>query len=73
VAGITEVQVCAWSVKEGSKVEEFDAICEVQSDKATVDITSRYKGAPASAAMGHRELIRSAQDSYASSTRKRAT
>lgn len=42
--GIREVIVKEWFVKEGDVVEQFENLCEVQSDKASVTITSRYDG-----------------------------
>lgn len=42
--GIAEVELLQWFVSPGDKVSQFDKVCEVQSDKATVEITSRYDG-----------------------------
>lgn len=42
--GIAEVEVLKWYVTPGTKIAQFDKLLEVQSDKATVDITSRYDG-----------------------------
>ncbi|RIA92968.1 2-oxoacid dehydrogenases acyltransferase-domain-containing protein [Glomus cerebriforme] len=42
--GITECEVVQWFIQPGDSVSEFDKICEVQSDKASVEITSRYTG-----------------------------
>ncbi|KAI7562951.1 CoA-dependent acyltransferase, partial [Hortaea werneckii] len=42
--GITEVQLIQWFVQPGARVEQFDKLCEVQSDKASVEITSPFDG-----------------------------
>lgn len=42
--GITECELVKWHVKPGSHIDEFDLLCEVQSDKASVEITSRFSG-----------------------------
>ncbi|KAG7090434.1 hypothetical protein E1B28_009553 [Marasmius oreades] len=42
--GITECEVIKWNIKPNSTVQAFDPLCEVQSDKASVEITSPYDG-----------------------------
>ncbi|OAV86168.1 hypothetical protein PTTG_08630 [Puccinia triticina 1-1 BBBD Race 1] len=42
--GITGCEIVKWLVTPGQTVAEFDPIAEVQSDKATVEITSPYDG-----------------------------
>lgn len=42
--GVKEVQIIQWFVEEGATVEEWAPLCEVQSDKASVEITSKYGG-----------------------------
>jgi 2-oxoisovalerate dehydrogenase E2 component (dihydrolipoyl transacylase) len=42
--GVKEVQIIQWFVEEGAQIEEWGALCEVQSDKAAVEITSKYTG-----------------------------
>ena len=38
------MELLQWFVELGQDIKAFDKICEVQSDKATVEITSRYDG-----------------------------
>ncbi len=42
--GITEVELVQWFIQEGQKIKQFDKVAEVMSDKANVEITSRYDG-----------------------------
>ncbi|KAF4996000.1 hypothetical protein FGRMN_4748 [Fusarium graminum] len=42
--GIVECEIIQWFVEPGAHVEEFSPLCEVQSDKASVEITSRFSG-----------------------------
>ncbi|KAL8830258.1 MAG: hypothetical protein Q9170_005810, partial [Blastenia crenularia] len=42
--GIKEVQIIQWFVEPEARVEEFDKLCEVQSDKAATEISSRFSG-----------------------------
>jgi len=42
--GIAEVQLTEWFVKEGDMVKEMDNVCAVESDKASVELTSPYTG-----------------------------
>jgi hypothetical protein len=42
--GIAECEVLKWFVAAGEPVKQFQKVCEVQSDKANVEITSRYDG-----------------------------
>ena len=44
ILGIRECEVIQWFVEPGARVEEFAKLCEVQSDKASVEITSRFTG-----------------------------
>ncbi|CAG8953224.1 hypothetical protein HYFRA_00003425 [Hymenoscyphus fraxineus] len=42
--GIRECEIIQWFVEPEARVEEWDKLCEVQSDKASVEITSRFGG-----------------------------
>jgi 2-oxoisovalerate dehydrogenase E2 component (dihydrolipoyl transacylase) len=42
--GIAEVTVTEWFVKEGQMIKEMDNVCAVESDKASVELTSPYTG-----------------------------
>lgn len=36
--GIKEVQIIQWFVQPGARVEQFDKLCEVASDKAITEV-----------------------------------
>src|SRR5690625_5041851 len=42
--GIHEGEILKWFVKEGDEVKEDDILCEVQNDKAVVEIPSPVEG-----------------------------
>ncbi|TIA03602.1 CoA-dependent acyltransferase [Aureobasidium pullulans] len=42
--GTRECQIIQWFVQPGARVEQFDKLCEVQSDKTASDITSPFDG-----------------------------
>ena len=43
-AGSAPEHCFAGELQEGQQIEEFERVCEVQSDKASVEITSRFAG-----------------------------
>lgn len=43
--GIHEGEIVKWFIKPGDKVQEDDVLCEVQNDKAVVEIPSPVEGA----------------------------
>jgi hypothetical protein len=47
--GIKEVQIIQWFVQPGARVEQFDKLCEVQSDKAATEVLE----APSTAHANH--------------------
>ncbi|KAJ3726012.1 CoA-dependent acyltransferase [Lentinula raphanica] len=42
--GITECEIIKWNVKPQTAIQAFEPLCEVQSDKASVEITSPFDG-----------------------------
>ena len=42
--GIHEGEIVKWFVKAGDEIDEDDILCEVQNDKAVVEIPSPVKG-----------------------------
>lgn len=42
--GIHEGEILKWFIKEGDHIEEDDPLCEIQNDKAVVEIPSPYEG-----------------------------
>lgn len=55
--GLTEGEVARWLVAEGQPVDEDDPLLEVQTDKATVDIPSPYRGTVLRILVGEGELV----------------
>lgn len=43
--GLTEAVIASWSVKAGDTIKEDDPLCEIETDKALVEITAPCSGA----------------------------
>jgi 2-oxoisovalerate dehydrogenase E2 component (dihydrolipoyl transacylase) len=56
--GISECELVRWHVSPGDSVEEFQPLCEVQSDKASIEITSRYAGTVAALHHGEGDVVK---------------
>lgn len=56
--GIAEVTVTEWFVKEGDKVKEMDNLCAVESDKASVELSSPFTGTIAKIHHGTQDLVK---------------
>jgi pyruvate dehydrogenase E2 component (dihydrolipoamide acetyltransferase) len=54
--GIHEGEIVKWFVKEGDTVAEDDVLCEVQNDKAVVEIPSPYDGTVSKISVGEGEV-----------------
>lgn len=54
--GIAEGEIVKWFVKEGDEVKEDDVICEVQNDKAVVEIFSPVDGSIKEIRVGEGEV-----------------
>ncbi|SDC68282.1 pyruvate dehydrogenase E2 component (dihydrolipoamide acetyltransferase) [Terribacillus halophilus] len=54
--GIHEGEIVKWFVKEGDTVAEDDVLCEVQNDKAVVEIPSPYEGKVLKISVGEGEV-----------------
>src|SRR5918999_4312344 len=55
--GVAEAEIGRWLVSEGDTVSEDDALVEVVTDKATVEIPSPYAGTVARIHAGAGEVV----------------
>ena len=55
--GLKEVEIVSWRVKVGDEIQEFDPLCHVQSDKAAVEITSRFSGVVEKLCYGEGDMV----------------
>lgn len=42
--GLTEAEIVKWKVKKGDKIKEHETLCEIETDKAIVEIPSPFSG-----------------------------